>query len=75
MALSDTVDEGRLAQLVELKGTLARAIDMCDSMRDLAALSRQYRETLKEIELIEGGDDEGDEIAAIILRHRQPGTD
>lgn len=44
--------ENRLDQLIELRNTLAMAIDKCESMRDLAALSKQYRETLKEIEEI-----------------------
>ena len=38
----------------------------CDSKRDLAALSRQYRETIKEIEEIEGANNDGDEIAQIL---------
>lgn len=56
----------RLAQLVALRDKLACAIDMCESMRDLAALSKQYRETLKEIEEIEGGSEQDDEIGEIL---------
>jgi len=68
--------KGRLAQLQELRdGILAPAIDQCESMRDLAALSRQYRETIREIDAIENGEDEDDEIAAIVLRHRKPKAD
>lgn len=56
---------GRLEQLTELRNKLACAIDWCESMRDLAALSRQYRETIREIEEIEGtGTD--DEITKIL---------
>lgn len=56
---------GRLEQLTELRNKLACAIDCCESMRDLAALSRQYRETIREIEEIEGtGTD--DEITKIL---------
>lgn len=58
--------KGRLKQLNELRNTLAKAIDTCESMRDLAALSRQYRETIKEIEEIEGNEDNGDEIAKLL---------
>lgn len=56
----------RLEQLVELRNKLATAIDNCESMRDLAALSRQYRETIREIEEIEGDGTENDEIKEIL---------
>ena len=75
MALQTVSDSGRLDQLIELRDILAASIDKCDSMRDLASLSRQYRETIREIETIESGEDDGDEIASIILRHRKPDTD
>lgn len=57
---------GRLSQLIELRDKLAAAIDECESMRDLAALSRQYRETIREIEEIEGQGMSNDEIAEIL---------
>lgn len=60
--------EGRLEQLVELRNKLAEAIDECESMRDLASLSRQYRETIREIEEIEG--DGGDDEISKILQER-----
>lgn len=75
MALQKVSSLGRLEQLIELRDILAASIDGCDSMRDLASLSRQYRETIREIESIESGEDDGDEIASIILRHRKPNTD
>lgn len=56
----------RLSQLIELRDKLAAAIDECESMRDLAALSRQYRETIREIEEIEGQGMSNDEIAEIL---------
>lgn len=65
----------RLDQLKQLSKVLAQSIDMCESMRDLAALSRQYRETIREIDALENGEDANDEIASIILRHREPETD
>lgn len=74
MALQDKSQAGRLEQLIELRDVLALSIDVCDSMRDLASLSRQYRETIREIESIESGEDDEDEIASIILRHRKPDT-
>ena len=40
--------------LVALRDTLARSIDECDSMRDLAALSRQMTDVLEQIEQIAG---------------------
>lgn len=73
--LVDLVDgNDRLEQLKQLAKILAENIDMCDSMRDLASLSRQYRETLAEIDALENGEDSDDEIAALILRHREPAT-
>lgn len=45
------------------------------SPRDMASLARQYRETLRDIDAIENGEDADDEVAAIILRHRQPAPD
>lgn len=55
----------RLDRLISLRDKLEIAIDGCDSKRDLAALSRQYRETLREIEEIEGVEND-DEIARIL---------
>ena len=77
MASLSRVTEGgdRLEQLKQLSRILADSIDMCDSMRDMAALSRQYRETIREIDMLENGEDANDEIASIILRHREPVAD
>lgn len=63
----------RLEQLKKLRDTLAKAIDTCESMRDLAALSRQYRETIREIEEIEGAKDDTDEIGAILAQREHDG--
>ena len=70
MALSEALT--RHDQLVELREKLAFAIDTCESMRDLAALSRQYRETIKEIEEIEGATPD-DEIAGILSERESNG--
>lgn len=59
-------NDDRLARLKELRNTLLFAIEDCDSKRDLAALSRQYRETLKEIEELEGAEPINDDIAEIL---------
>ena len=67
----------RLEQLKKLRDTLARSIDNCESMRDMAALSRQYRETIREIEEIGGAQNSGDEISEILQKREadgKPGT-
>lgn len=58
--------DDRLTRLLALRDKLEEAINECDSKRDLAALSRQYRETLREIEEIEGGDNGEDEIDKLL---------
>ena len=63
----------RLAQLKNLRDTLGKAIDGCESMSDLAALSRQYRETIREIEDLEGGAQDGDEIGDLLAERRADG--
>lgn len=63
--LSEIISESRLEQLKTLLEILADEIDKRPGSRDLSQLARQYRETLKEIEEIEGmnrGDDEIEEI-------------
>lgn len=63
----------RYDQLIALRDRLADAIDTCESMRDLAALSRQYRETIREIEEIEGATIHDDEIAEILAERDAAG--
>ena len=65
--------KGRLNQLIALRKKLAESIDHCDSMRDLAALSKQYRETIKEIEEIENADGNEDEIAKLLSEREADG--
>lgn len=67
----------RLERLIELRDVLEKAIEECDSKRDLAALSRQYRETLKEIEELEGETEHDDEIGSILAQRSNgmPGAD
>lgn len=66
-AMIDVVNsENRLIQLKTLLGILADEIDQRPGARDLAQLSRQYRETLREIEEIEGTGDTTDEIGEIL---------
>lgn len=64
--MKDVVNESRLIQLKELLAILADSIDQQPGARDMAQLSRQYRETLREIDEIEGGVDPDDEIAQIL---------
>lgn len=66
MTLGNIVGEGsRLEQLKELLSILAETIDSKPGARDLAQLAKQYRETLREIEDIEGVETD-DEIGDIL---------
>ena len=64
----------RIDKLRELKKQLYEMMQVANS-RSMAALARQYRETLRDIDAIENGEDANDNIAAIILRHRESNTD
>lgn len=67
LGLTEIVNNGtRLDQLRELLEILADEIDKRPGARDLAQLSRQYRETLKEIEEIEGAQQNDDDISEIL---------
>ena len=66
----------RPEQLHELLRRIAWAIDACGetgAADKLPALSRQYRETLREIHEIEGDVDDEDPIAAIANRRASDG--
>ena len=62
----EVIQQARLVQLKALLEILAGAIDSGPGARDLAQLSKQYRETLAEIEQIEGAEPSGDEISEIL---------
>ena len=62
----EVVKDTRLAQLKALLTVLAKKIDTDPGARDMAQISRQYRETLKEIEDLEKIEDSRDEIAEIL---------
>jgi len=64
----------RLDGLKTLAQILAEQIDVCDDQKTLASLARQYRETMADIDAIEGGADDEDGISAIIIRNRQSGA-
>lgn len=68
---------GRLEELKALKRVLAAGIDGCDDPKSLPQLAKQYRETIREIEEIEGAADDGDEVSEIIKKRDadgQPGA-
>lgn len=60
------VSDSRLNQLKDLAEILAGKINSDPGARDLAQLAKQYRETLKEIEEIEGGEHGEDEIEKLL---------
>ena len=65
--------ESRLTQLKELLAILADKIDDDPGARDLAQLVKQYRETLKEIEEIEGAESHDDAISGILSARNADG--
>ena len=71
--MRETTELPRLEQLKALLIILADEIDQRPGARDLAQLARQYRETLREIEEIEGANDHDDEIAEILLERDASG--
>jgi hypothetical protein len=66
----------RRATLESLRDRLARAIETCDSMRDVSSLSNQLRATLTELDAIptQAADDPVNEIAARAARKRAAAT-
>lgn len=64
-----------LPGLKALADRLAAELDSCDDQKLVPQLARQYRETMVKIDELEGGEDDDDEIAAIILRNRESGAD
>lgn len=61
-----TRDGTRIEQLKALSLVLAARIDDGGDSHSMAQLSRQYRETLREISELENDDDSSDPIAAIL---------
>lgn len=60
------MERSRLEKLKELEAELEKQMKKANS-RSIAAIARQYRETLKEIEEIEGGGPSGeDEIEKLL---------
>lgn len=69
----NAVDKPRVEQLKELLLVLAEQIDSKPGARDMASLARQYRETLKEIEEIEGSEDNDDDIGQLLAKREADG--
>lgn len=66
---SATAEGSRIEMLKALAARLASAIDGMDDERSLASLARQYRECIREIDELEGGVDDDDQINIIIERN------
>lgn len=60
------IRKDRTGQLKDLLETLADKINEDPGARDMAQLAKQYRETLKEIEELEGNDGAEDEIGKLL---------
>ena len=69
-----TANFALLEGLKALAQQLADELDACDDQKLVAGLARQYRETMTQIDEIEGNEDDDDEINAIILRNRESGS-
>lgn len=62
----------RLEKLKELEEEIRKLMQKANS-RTFASLARQYREVLREIEEIEGGENSGGEIGDLLARRRTDG--
>ena len=62
----------RLEKLKDLESELRMLMKKANS-RTYASLAKQYRETIREIEEIEGVTDDGDEIAEILAGREADG--
>lgn len=63
----------RLEQLKTLARVLAVNIDSYKDAKTLPQLAKQYRETIREIEEIEGAADDTDEISEILAQRESDG--
>jgi len=66
----------RLTELKAAKRVLKRAIktaDEVDDLKSLAPLVKQYRETLRDIEELEGAQSNDDEIGALLAGREADG--
>lgn len=65
--------EDRLGKLKALAELLAAEMDKVKYSKDLPPLAKQYRETIREIEELDGGDKEADEISEILGKRSADG--
>ena len=65
-------EESRLEKLKRLVIRLEENMDICET-KELATLARQYREALKEIEEIEGAEQNDDDISEILSKRAAAG--
>ena len=65
-------DETRLGKLKWLVVRLEQDMELCE-IKELAPLARQYREALKEIEEIEGAQQNDDDISEILSERAAAG--
>lgn len=70
---SITARGDRLKQLKALAKVLACSIDACKDARALPQLAKQYRDTVREIEEMEGAPSDDDEVGAILAQRQQDG--
>ena len=70
---SITASGSRLEQLKRLALVLAKNIDSCEDARLLPQLAKQYRDTIREIEEMEGAPSDDDEVGAILAQRQQDG--
>ena len=67
MTMKSVTSRGsRLDQLESLAIVLAKNIDKCTDIKCLAQLSKQYRETIREISELKGVGEDDDEIGNIL---------
>ena len=63
----------RLDQLKALAKVIAEQIYACDDVKALPQLARQSRDTIREIEEIDGGKQDGDEIGTLLAQREADG--
>ena len=66
-------DATRLEKLKTLESLLSESLMGEAGARDLASLARQYRETLREIDELEGAEVDDDEITALLSNRKSGG--
>jgi hypothetical protein len=67
-------DPGRLARLITTRDQLAQALADGPSGRDLPNMSREYRQVLREISVIEAVKEEPDAVDEITARRAAKGS-